>query len=135
MMELAARDGCGKPVLLKEISSAQDISEKYLSKLVIPLKTAGLIVSERGANGGYRLGRKAADIALLDIIKVLEGDITPVDCIKPNEKCARMEICPARDLWKELDEVVISFLAKKTLDTLAQKTRELRDTTNGMYYI
>ncbi len=135
MTELAAREGCGRPVFLKEISSAQGISEKYLSKLVIPLKAAGLVVSERGANGGYRLGRQAVDIAALDIVKALEGDIAPVDCVKPGEKCVRAGVCPAKDMWMELDGVISGFLASKTLDVLAKKTIELREAESGMYYI
>ena len=67
MLELALSYGKG-PVLLKDISSSQEISLKYLGQLIIPLKIAGLIKASRGAHGGYFLSRPPKDIKLSEII-------------------------------------------------------------------
>ena len=66
MIELAIRYGRGQ-VLLKDISKSQDISEKYLSQIIIPLRTAGLVRSFRGAKGGYVLGKAPKDLSLIHI--------------------------------------------------------------------
>ena len=58
LVELGLQDG-EKPVLLRDISKSQEISEKYLGQIIIPLKAAGLVRTYRGARGGYRLGKPA----------------------------------------------------------------------------
>ena len=134
MIELAVRAGSNRPILLKEISASQEISEKYLSKLVIPLKNSGLIISERGAKGGYLLARRAADISVYEIVSVLEGDLAPVDCLVVPEICGRSKACSAREVvWQELEEVIADFLKSKTLDILAGIEKNCRSVE--MYYI
>lgn len=129
MIELAVRADIGKPVLLKEISASQEISEKYLSKLAMYLKNSGLIISERGSKGGYRLGRKASAINVYEIVKVLEGDISIADGGgRVNDR-----VHAARTLWLELDEAIKDFLTSKTLDILAGLEKDAR--SSGMYYI
>lgn len=134
MIELAVRADLGRPILLKEISAAQEISEKYLSKLVIPLKTRGLIVSERGAKGGYNLARKASDINVYEIVLALEGHINVVDCGSAGAECPRsIRGCVAKDLWGQLDVVIKDFLMSKKLDVLADIESDARSA--GMYHI
>lgn len=132
MIELATRSDCGRPILLREVSLSQDIPEKYLSKIVLPLKTAGLIISARGAKGGYILGKDAKDITAYDIIKVLESDIAPVDCIN-TKNCNRYKVCSAKDFWSELNGVVIDFLKSKNLQNLSEENLKIQ--SDSMYYI
>lgn len=134
MIELAVRADLGRPILLKEISAAQEISEKYLSKLVIPLKNMGLIVSERGAKGGYKLARNASDIDVYEIVLALEGHINVVDCGSSAVECPRgARGCVAKDLWGQLDAVIKDFLISKKLDVLAGLESDVRSA--GMYHI
>jgi Rrf2 family cysteine metabolism transcriptional repressor len=121
MFEFAANHGNG-PLHLKEIGKRHDISEKYLSNLVIPLKGAGLVVSFRGAYGGYSLSRSPGDITLLDIVRVMEGDIVAGDGGKGAEK-------PFRELWSGLIRVIEEYLQGITLEDLVNRNRE------SMYYI
>ncbi len=67
MLKLALRYGKG-PVFLKDIARAEEISEKYLSQIIIPLKGAGLVRAFRGAHGGYTLARAPDRIKLKDIV-------------------------------------------------------------------
>ena len=76
MYELALKYGA-QPVFLKDIANAHGISEKYLSKLVIPLRGVALISSFRGAHGGYALARDPRKITVREIVQVLEGEIAP----------------------------------------------------------
>jgi len=72
MLDLAAHYG-ERPVLLKEISQREDISEKYLWHLITPLKSAGLIHATRGAHGGYELAKAPSEITVKDVFEVVEG--------------------------------------------------------------
>jgi len=119
LYELARHYGKG-PVILKDIASRQDISEKYLSKLIIPLRGAGIVNSSRGAHGGYMLSRDPSEINLLEVAKILEGDITPVECVIDERVCDRVNICPSRDIWRRLDNVITGFLSEITLEELAE---------------
>jgi len=71
MLDLALHHGSG-PILLKDIAKEEDISEKYLSLIVIPLKAAGLLTASRGAKGGYALAVDPSSITLKTIFECLE---------------------------------------------------------------
>ncbi|MFA5284396.1 MAG: Rrf2 family transcriptional regulator, partial [Smithellaceae bacterium] len=81
MTVLAQNYGKG-PVFLKDIAKGENISEKYLSLIIIPLRGVGLINSVRGAHGGYNLSKEPSQITLKEIVDVLEGDCSLVDCVK-----------------------------------------------------
>ena len=84
MLELALSHGKG-PIFLKDIARRQEISDKYLSQIIIPLKSAGLVSSHRGAHGGYVLQREPARITIREIVEVLEG-ITLQDLVRDFRK-------------------------------------------------
>lgn len=69
-----------EPAAVSAISERQDISIRYLEQLLSKLKKAGLVKSIRGAQGGYVLAGNAEDISVGDVLRALEGDLTPVDC-------------------------------------------------------
>lgn len=120
MLALALEEGKG-PVYLKDIARRQDISEKYLSQIIIPLKSAGLVNSFRGAHGGYILSRPAAKINLLEIVTALEGDIFLVDCTKSRGRCKRIAHCVTRDLWAMVSQAIVNTLNAQTLYDLVLK--------------
>jgi Rrf2 family protein len=110
----------GKPVLLKDIAASEEISEKYLSLIVIPLRAAGLIKSMRGARGGYNLAQDPNGISLRNIIEALEGEICLVHCLKQPSTCSRSATCPTRDIWNILGNKINDTLNSITLAQLAQ---------------
>ena len=103
MVELALNYDKG-PVFLKDISKSQEISYKYLSQLIMPLKIAGLVKSTLGAHGGYFLARHPEDIKLSEIILAVEDTINPVECIDDPDICSRAGNCITRDIWAEIGE-------------------------------
>ncbi|MGA2527134.1 MAG: Rrf2 family transcriptional regulator [Smithellaceae bacterium] len=123
MTTLACGNGV-KPVLLKDIAASEEISEKYLSLIVIPLRAAGLIKSLRGARGGYNLAKDPNDISLRSIIEALEGEICLVHCIKQPSNCNRSAICPTRDIWNILGNKISETLNSITLAQLVQIKKE-----------
>jgi Rrf2 family cysteine metabolism transcriptional repressor len=121
MYELALRYGA-QPVFLKDIASAHAISEKYLSKLVIPLRGAGLVSSFRGAHGGYALAREPRAITVREIVQVLEGKISPA--VGPRRKGDSADSHPTDGVWILLDKTVLQTLENVTLESLVQAGRE-----------
>ncbi len=114
MLDLAAHHDQG-PTPLREIAKRQDLSVKYLEQLIIPLKAAGYIRSVRGARGGYTLARKPDKINVGQIIKVLEGGLSLVDCVEDPKMCEREKNCPTRDIWLRMSERLMEELSSLTL--------------------
>ena len=114
MLDLAAHHDQG-PTPLREIAKRQDLSVKYLEQLIIPLKAAGYIRSVRGARGGYTLARKPDKISVGQIIKVLEGGLSLVNCVEDPKICEREKNCPTRDIWLRMSERLMEELSSLTL--------------------
>lgn len=131
MVELADHYGKG-PVLLKDIAQNQSLSEKYLSRIVIDLRTAGLVDSFRGANGGYVLSRDPSEITVRQVVWALENT-TPVECVRDPGVCDRISSCPTYDVWKTLDQAIYATLEKITLDDVLNNSRQKSEQT--MYYL
>jgi Rrf2 family protein len=136
MVALAMHYGNGSS-LLKSIAAQEDISEKYLGQIIIPLKSAGLIISHRGAHGGYSLARPPEDITVKDVVEAIEGAIAPVPCVDPvagasvgecgenPSGCERATTCVATHVWRKLRDDIVSSLSSYTLSALAREARDL----------
>jgi Rrf2 family protein len=131
MLDLAAHYGEG-PVLLREVSRREDISEKYLWFLINPLKAVGLIHAIRGAHGGYTLAKTPSEISMKDILEAVEGPLYLVDCVEKPTTCKRSSFCIARDLWGDASKALSDSLEKTTLASLVerQKDKKQRQTAN-----
>lgn len=126
MMELAAKYGEG-PISLKSIAEKNQLSEHYLEQLIAPLRNAGLVKSVRGAYGGYILSREAAEITAGDVIRVLEGPISPVDFTEEDDPAKR-------NLWLRIRDGIASVLDSTTLlDLISYQEQDAAD--NYMFYI
>lgn len=129
MFDLAINHGQG-PISLKTIAERQVISEHYLEQLMAALRKAGLVTSKRGAQGGYELAYSPDEIKVGDIVRVLEGPITPLDCLAVNTGtgpyCAQPEQCVLRGLWKSLQDSMEQVLDNTTLEDLRQKAFRLK---------
>lgn len=113
-----------EPVFLKDIAHSEEISEKYLSQIIIPLKAKGLVTTFRGAHGGYLLSRPASEIKLRDIIEPLEGDMSLVDCVNNPDICGKSTECVTREVWNEMSSLLLHFLDTFTLEDLINKYRQ-----------
>ena len=124
LIDLATHDP-EKPRMLKDIARSQQISEKYISRLVIDLRRAKLIRSVRGVNGGFHLAMKPEEITLLDVIEVMEGPISIVDCVKTPKRCAMHANCAPREIWCGLNEDIRGLMRQTTLaDILASYEKQ-----------
>jgi len=126
MMELATRVGDG-PTSLKSIAEKHQLSEHYLEQLVAPLRNALMIKSVRGAYGGYILSKNPEEITAGEIIRVLEGPISPVDFTEEDDPAKR-------DLWMRIRDAIAEVLDSTTLaDLVSFKDSGKHD--NYMFYI
>ncbi len=112
------------PVFLKDIAKGENISEKYLSLIIIPLRGMNLVNSVRGAHGGYNLSKDPSQITLKEIVDVLEGECSLVDCVKNPSSCERSPICATHDVWAMIGEKISETLSSITLDKLAKMNQE-----------
>lgn len=123
MVDLAGHS-CGKPISINDIARRQELSFHYVEQLFIKLKRAGLLSSTRGSQGGYMLSKPAVDVTAGDIVRVVEGPISPVFCLDPKEErireCPRMAGCSTRSLWEKMGEKIEEVLDSATLDDLVK---------------
>ncbi|MDR6225204.1 cysteine metabolism transcriptional regulator CymR [Desmospora profundinema] len=126
MMDLAARYG-EKPTSLKSVAERHNLSEHYLEQLVAPLRNAGLVRSVRGAYGGYKLSRSPEEITAGEVIRVLEGPISPVEFTEEEDP-------GRRELWRRIRDAIADVLDNTTLADLNQHSAE-GDQDTYMFYI
>lgn len=107
-----------KPRMIRDIAESQQISEKYISRLMIELRQGGLVRSVRGAKGGYCLARSPQDLSILEIVEVMEGRIGVVDCLAQPDACNRANVCPSRNVWNQVNDKIRQTLAAVSLQQL-----------------
>ena len=134
LLDLAFNEETG-PVPLKDIARRQEIPLLYLERLVGPLKAAGLLRIARGAKGGAVLLKPPGEIKLSTIIQLMEGTISPVECVTDPSVCSRSDSCFTRDVWNELKEAMDGVLESKTLQDLVDGQRKKNHSQEAMYYI
>lgn len=121
MFQLALQYGEG-PTPLNNVAQEQNISENYLEQLVATLKKNGFLESVRGAQGGYYLSKAPNEITVGNILRALEGDIAPADCVIDSEdtNCERAEYCVTKLVWEKIrdsiDDVVDSITLQDMID-------------------
>lgn len=117
MIDLALNSN-GRYITAKEISERQEISNKYLEQIIAMLNKAGYLETARGNTGGYKLARKPNEYIIGDILKVTEGNLTPINCLTEEGKCKRQEGCKTYSFWKGLDDAINEYVNSKTLEDL-----------------
>lgn len=120
MMDLARQYGRG-PEPLAEIARREALPASYLEQLVGKLRRADLVVSRHGAHGGYELSRPPIEITVGDVLRVLEGPISPMVCATEGETdplCERQSFCSANIVWERLRDSVAQALDSLTLADL-----------------
>lgn len=120
MIDLACNAGKGF-VSIKEVAQRQEISFKYLERIMQILCRAGLVNSAPGRRGGYRLSRDPASCSVGEILRATEGTLAPVACLDSNAKdCKRAPACPTLPMWKKFNELANSFFDGVSIADLLQ---------------
>lgn len=122
-----ASDG---PIPIKVIAAAEEIPEQYLEQIFVDLRRAGLVTSVRGARGGYRLGHPPEQINVGQVVKALEGEIAPVDCLhaqedNPEACCSKTNNCTTKVVWEKLRDTMVAVLDDITLHDIITGSSKL----------
>jgi Rrf2 family transcriptional regulator, cysteine metabolism repressor len=127
MVELGRHAG-DRPISLGAVAEGENLPLSYLEHLVAKLRKAGLVESQRGAHGGYRLGRPAEEIDMLEVVVALEGAIAPMECFHPDPEgkvsCSHEtdgdHACATKLLWTRVHGGVAKALSGTTLADLVE---------------
>lgn len=117
ILDMAQRYDQGA-IQLGDIAKRQNVSLKYLEQIIRPLKKADYVKSFRGPKGGHRLSKPPEDITVGEIVRVLEGGDTLVNCDKHPESCNRVDSCVTRYIWKEAAAAMFERLSSITFADL-----------------
>ena len=121
----------GGYIPMKEVAARQEISLKYLERIMPLLTQAGLVEGVHGKGGGYRLRKSPDQYGVREILSLLEGPLVPVACLGPGDQsCDRMTSCRTLPLWQGLEQVIQEYLDKYTIADLMA-----RDETAGFDYV
>ena len=129
LVELATC-GEGATLPLRTIAERHGMSESYLEQLFAALKKAGIVQSIRGAQGGYKLNRAIDKITAGDVMRVLEGNLMPVDCLEDDSyECpaASCENCNTKPVWEKLYAGVSEVLDTIRLSDLIYDMQRPKD--------
>ncbi|HEY1066362.1 MAG TPA: Rrf2 family transcriptional regulator [Pirellulales bacterium] len=129
MLELAVSYDADEPVRIRKIADEHDIPQRFLVQILLQLKGAGLVVSTRGASGGYQLSRTPDEITLGEIVSVIEGppESPPASA---SRKSAPSQVLAA--VWQDISRVEQDTMREITL---AELVKRLKVPNNDMYYI
>ena len=120
-------------VSISSIAQRQKISESYLEQLVAKLKKAGLVVSIRGAAGGYRLARPASGISVGDVLRALEGDVRAVICTAQTEEgCEGEELCVTKYVWQRINESIEKTVDEMMIDQRVAESRKAQEKAKNL---
>jgi len=106
-----------------EIASNQHIPEPYLLRICSELHKSGLIESRRGPQGGHRLGRDPETISVSDVVDSVDYSLALVDCVEEPEGCRLSGACSQRELWSDIEKMLLEHLSKVTIGELATQQR------------
>jgi len=110
-----------KSYTLREISEACRMPSSYLSTVLHTLAVKGVLISQSGYRGGYRLLQRAKTLSLRDIVERVGGEIFENDCLLHGTLCAQQSPCPVHEVWEKAKESFLDVMRSYTLLSLAQR--------------
>lgn len=126
MMDLAEHN-TGEFISLRDISTRQGITVKYLEQIVTSLTRAGFLRSQRGNNGGYQLARNPGDYTVGEILRVMEGSLEPIACLEfeGQQVCDRSATCITLPFWKGLSQVINNYVDSYSLQDMLDMDKDM----------
>ena len=118
MLDIAER-ASDSPVPMRDVAKRQEISLKYIERIMPMLTAGGLVSATHGKGGGYRLCREPSEYTVWEILTLAEGDMAPVACLCENsEPCSRASECRTLPMWEGYFKVTKDYFSKITLQSL-----------------
>jgi len=131
LIHLAGRDR-QTPVLIADLAREERIPRKFLERILLDLKSRGVLRSQKGKGGGYFLARAPHEISLGDVLRFLDGPLAPVSCVSqtayaPCRECSDEATCGIRSVMKEVRDAIADIVDATTLADLVQRSRAAQD--------
>ena len=114
-------------VSIQSIARRQNISDSYLEQLMRKLRSAGLIVSVRGAQGGYKQARPANEISVGDVLRALEGSLEAVTCGGEDNSCQGADLCVTKFVGERINSSIRDTVDSIKLSQLVEESRLMRE--------
>ena len=118
------------PVSLSDVAERQNISISYLEQLVAKLKKTGIVQSTRGAQGGYALAKAPEEISVGEILRALEGSLSPVDCSavdgEGETECSASNFCVTKYVWKRINDSINDTVNNMFLSELLEESEKVK---------
>ena len=113
----------GGPLKLDELARRTAVPQSVLEQVMPTMRTAGIVRSERGPGGGYRLNKKPEEITLERIVRLFQGQLAPIGCATRHnpEPCPMTIGCTLREVWEEIRDATIELLDRATFADLAAR--------------
>ncbi len=141
VLELSTVEG-SEPVSVHELAIRTAISEKYLEQIMLGLRTAHIVRSERGVNGGYALTRRPKHLTVGEVVRAMDGPFAPSPCASrtahvpcPVYRCPSEESCVLRGLWMEVRDAISGVLDRTTFAELTERQRATAGARGDRYAI
>ena len=124
LVDLAEHDD-GLPIPMKEIAERQELSLKYVERILPLLVKEGQVTGVHGKGGGYRLMKAPEDLTVWEVLLVAEGEMAPVACLsKDAPNCTRSPVCRTLPVWKRYYEITEEYFSSLTLRDLMKTGHE-----------
>lgn len=128
-----SKDKC---VSLKSIADRLSISENYLEQLMALLRKNNLVISVRGAQGGYKLAKAPNEMTIGEILRALEGSLAPTECTgNEHTVCHHNDKCVTRAVWEKIRDSINEVVDNITLDQLMEDYEKIIDNSETICYI
>lgn len=123
VLALAIVEGRDQPLKLADLAERTAVPAPFLEQIMSQLRGAGIVRSERGPSGGYRLNRPAAEISLDRVVRVFQGQLAPIACATRSspEPCPMDVACSLQEVWQDVRDATIAILDSVDFGTLAQR--------------
>lgn len=134
-----AREADRGPRLIADLSREERIPRKFLERILLELKSRGVLRSQKGKGGGYALARSPDQINLTDIVRWMDGPLAPVSCVSqtayaPCRECTDEASCGIRSVMKEVRDAIAQVLDATTLADLVQRARAAGEREQALTY-
>ena len=116
----------GEYIPMKDVVKRQQVSQKYVERIMTMLSKANFVEAVHCKGGGYRLNRSPDEYIVGDILRLTEGSLAPVACLDCDaEECERADQCRTLPMWKELNNRITDFFDGITIADLMKKDIEI----------
>jgi Rrf2 family protein len=113
-----------RPVKIQELAERTDTPISVLEQVLPQLRSAGIVRSERGPSGGYRLNHAPSEITLERVVRILQGPLAPIACATRHapEPCSMLAGCALHETWADVRDATIAILERTTFADLAARS-------------